>query len=54
MAGRKQRNTVDYFSHYVNSSGRTKRILRQRFGGDGVGGLVGAFGDTRQVRWSFL
>ena len=36
MAGRKQKNTVDYFPHFVSTSGRTKRILRQKFGGDGV------------------
>ena len=34
MAGRKQRNNVDYFPHYVKAS-RTKGILKSKFGHEG-------------------
>ena len=34
--GRKQLNTVEYFPHWVNTTGSTKRMLRSKFGAAGV------------------
>jgi hypothetical protein len=34
--GRKQRNIIEFFPHWCITTGKTKRVIRQRFGADGV------------------